>query len=383
MTGDIFIYGGIGTDERNQEVSFENVRKQIANNSAASELIVHIISPGGDVFEGYSIYNALKNSGKKITTHIEGTCASIATLIAGAGDKIIMNKTAQFMIHNPHVTGIDRPADSKILRNVAGQLDQIKTLLINVYKHRTGLTQEELWALYDNETWLTADEAKQKGFIDESVHAIKAVAKVDLTKINSEMENTNALKGLINRFSNLLKFKNEVKETLEDGTAIIVMTDDGDFTGKQVIYEDGSPVPAGEHKLVTGKVLVVDGNSVITEVKEAEAPQDDMEKQKEIDALKAQLAEAQAKATEAEAKLTSVTAEAATAKADSIKFQNRIETIEKDFIKLKEEALKTIGDPTPPQKGAAFKNSSVKDFDPMGEEALKYFRNRKIVTNED
>lgn len=383
MTGDIFIYGGIGTDERNQEVSFENVRKQIANNSAASELIVHIISPGGDVFEGYSIYNALKNSGKKITTHIEGTCASIATLIAGAGDKIIMNKTAQFMIHNPHVTGIDRPADSKILRNVAGQLDQIKTLLINVYKHRTGLTQEELWALYDNETWLTADEAKQKGFIDESVHAIKAVAKVDLTKINSEMENTNALKGLINRFSNLLKFKNEVKETLEDGTAIIVMTDDGDFTGKQVIYEDGSQVPAGEHKLVTGKVLVVDGNSVITEVKEAEAPQDDMEKQKEIDALKAQLAEAQAKATEAEAKLTSVTAEAATAKADSIKFQNRIETIEKDFIKLKEEALKTIGDPTPPQKGAAFKNSSVKDFDPMGEEALKYFRNRKIVTNED
>jgi ATP-dependent Clp protease protease subunit len=383
MTGDIFIYGGIGTDERNQEVSFENVRKQITNNSAASELIVHIISPGGDVFEGYSIYNALKNSGKKITTHIEGTCASIATLIAGAGDKIIMNKTAQFMIHNPHVTGIDRPADSKILRNVAGQLDQIKTLLINVYKHRTGLTQEELWALYDNETWLTADEAKQKGFIDESVHAIKAVAKVDLTKINSEMENTNALKGLINRFSNLLKFKNEVKETLEDGTAIIVMTDDGDFTGKQVIYEDGSPVPAGEHKLVTGKVLVVDGNSVITEVKEAEAPQDDMEKQKEIDALKAQLAEAQAKATEAEAKLTSVTAEAAMAKADSIKFQNRIETIEKDFIKLKEEALKTIGDPTPPQKGAAFKNSSVKDFDPMGEEALKYFRNRKIVTNED
>ncbi len=108
-----------------------------------------------------------------------------------------------------------------------------------------------------------------------------------------------------------------------------------------------------------------------------------MEKQKEIDALKAQLAEAQAKATEAEAKLTSVTAEAAMAKADSIKFQNRIETIEKDFIKLKEEALKTIGDPTPPQKGAAFKNSSVKDFDPMGEEALKYFRNRKIVTNED
>jgi ATP-dependent protease ClpP protease subunit len=380
MTGDIFIYGGIGSEAG--EVSFKNVQAQISQNKDAEELIVHIISPGGDVFEGYSIYNALKNTGKKITTHIEGTCASIATLVAGAGSSIKMNRTAQFMIHNPQVQNLSGVADSKKLRNVADQLDQIKTLLIDVYDRRTDLGKEKLWELYDNETWLTADQAEKMGFIDESVDAIKAVARIDLQKIQTEMKETTLVNGIITRIKNLLKFKNEYTETLQDGTIVVIMSEDGNFTGKGILYEDGSPVPAGEHTLASGKTLVVDGNSTITEVKEAVVENnEDMEKDKEIENLKAQLAEATARAEKAVADAATATKEIATAKAETTKFQNKVTEIEKQFIALQTELKKTIGDNTEPPKGPVFKNTEnpAKDYDPMGVDAMRILQGRNRI----
>lgn len=382
MTGDIFIYGVIGTNEAEREISFENVKNQIAQNKDAKELIVHMISPGGDVWEGYSIFNAFKNSGKKITAHIEGTCASIATLIVGAADKIIMNRTAQFMIHNPKITGLSQAAEAKDLRNVANQLDQIKTLLIDVYERRTNLSKEKLWELYDNETWLTADEAAKMGFIDESVDAIKAVAKFDLTKFNQEMKDQKKVEGLFARFQNMLKgakFKNEATETLADGTVIVIMTDDGDYTGKQVMYETGDPVPAGEHQLASGRVIVVDANSVISEVKDPQpAANADMEKDKQIEELKAQLAEAQAKLGEAQK-------QSAAAEAKAVKFENRVTAIEKDFLALKEEAMKTFGNTDEPNtKGSAFKNKQDQyHSDPMGDMALQFYKNRNLINSEE
>lgn len=375
MSGDIFIYGGIGTGPG--EVSFENVKAQLAENKAAESLTLHIISPGGDVFEGYSIYNALLNSGKEITTQIEGTCASIATLLAAAGKKIVMNKTAQFMIHNPKVSGFNRDADSKELRNVANQLDQIKTLLIDVYDRKTSLGKDKLWELYDNETWLTADQAQQMGFIDESVNAIKAVAKINLPKITSEMKDTSRLENLITRMTNFFKVKNEMTETLEDGKVVVIMTEDGDFMGKQVMFEDGSALPAGAHKLASGRTIVVDDKSVITEVQEAVVDntqvEEEMKKDEEIANLKAQLAEAQAKASDAVAQVT-------TAKAETAKFQNKLTGLEKDFLTLKEEVSKTIGDTSSPGKGPVFKNvKDEQEYDPMGEELRKSLKQRNLI----
>lgn len=374
MTGDIFIFGPIGTQRG--EVSFENVQTQIAENKDAKELVVHIISPGGDVFEGESIYNALKNTGKKITTHIEGTCASIATLIAGAGDKVIMNKTGRFMIHNPQVTGLQGPADSRQLRHVATQLDKIKGLLIGVWDKKTTIGQAKLWELYDNETWLTADEAQQMGFIDESVDAIKAVASVDLKQFN-KMNEKSILNQFVQGIKNLIvKVTNQYEETLDDGTKVTVMSEDGDFAGKQILYEDGTPVPAGEHKLASGKVLVVGPDSTITEVKEPEPVdnskvEDDMKANEEIEALKAQLAEAKAQA--AAAQVAASTATETQAKVTAT-FENRLKEIEK-------KQLETVGTLPNPGRGPVFKNMDdpAKDYDPMGEDALAILRNRNII----
>lgn len=368
MQGDIFIYGVIGSEV--DEISFENIKAQIAKNKEAKELTVHIISPGGDVWEGYSIYNALKNTGKKITAHIEGTCASIATLIAGAADKIIMNRTAQFMIHNPHITGLSQAAESKDLRNVADQLDQIKTLLIQVYEGKTGMTKDKLWELYDNETWMTADNAKELGFIDESVDAIKAVAKIDVSKFKNEMKNQKEVEGLMARITNLFKgskLKNEAVETLADGTVIVVLTDDGDWTGKQVMYESGEPLPSGDHTLASGKVIIVE-DGVITEVKDKEVIED-----QEVENLSQELEAANKKVAESEARATA-------AEAKAVKFENKIKALEKEFIALKEETLKTFGDQSKPNvKGASFKNKSENDnYDPMGDDMLKYIKSRNI-----
>lgn len=360
MTGQIFIYGAIGRE--NGEISVQNVKSQIQQAAGAEEYEVHIISPGGDVFEGFGIYNLLKNTGKKINVSIEGLCASIATLIAGAGNKIIMNRTAEFMVHNPHIS--DLKGDSTQLRNVAEQLDKIKTLLIDVYERKTGLPKQKLWELYDNETWLTAQEAQQMGFVDEVQDALKAVAKVDLKTFKME----NKENWLVKAFKNLVglqSFKNQFTETLQDGTIILVMSDDEDWTGKQVLYEDGSPVPAGDHTLASGKIITVDDQSIITKVGEPAAPQDNQqneEMENKVKELEAQLAEAKGALTKAQAQAS---AEAT----KSAKFENSIKELQGNYLKLQEQIQQTFGDTKEPPKGPAFKNANDSEvtFDPMAE----------------
>ena len=382
MTGHIFIYGGIGSGPG--EVSIKAVKAQL--DPSADDYVVHMVSPGGEVFEGYGIYNILKNSGKPIVTHVEGLCASIATLIAFAGDKIIMNKTSEFMIHNPKIS--DLKGDASDLRNVANQLDVIKSLLIDVSSARaarnggSAVSRDEFMRLYDNETWLTAQQAKEFGFVDEVVDAIKAVARVDF---KPKMMEKNVLATLFKKFTNSLtvaKIKNEFTETLENGKVIVVASEDGAWEGKPVFYEDGSPVEDGEHPLKSGKVITVAGG-VITTVAEGQTPaakQEDTEMNNKIQELEAQLAEAKAAKETAEASAAAAQAAATTAKAETSKIQNRVTGLERDFLALKEAAGITIGDTTPPPVNPNLKDPNAgKNPDPMGDDALSFYKTRNVI----
>lgn len=363
MIGHVFIYGGIGTGLG--EVSVQDVKSQLEPD--ADEYIVHIISPGGEVFEGYGIYNVLRNTGKKITVHIEGLCASIATLIAFAGDNIIMNKTGEFMIHNPQVSGVE--GDSTDMRNIANQLDKIKTILIDVAGARAirngkQISKDQLWKLYDNETWLTADEAKDVyGFVDESVEAIKAVAKVNLNNIK-KMEQS-AIEKLATRITNLFraaKFKNQTDDTLTDGRPVVIMDNNGDYNGAQIMLADGTPLPAGEYELASGYDIAVDENSTITAVEQdvpvSETDNKNMDLQKQIDELKAQLAAANEQTKSAKA-------ETATAQAKTVSFQNKFDMLEKQFNELQAATKEIVGDKTAPKVDTQFRNSEERPFDPM------------------
>ena len=142
-------------------------------------LNVEINSPGGDVFAGLAIYNALKGSGKEIVVKVMGVAASAASLIAMAGDKIIMPKNTFMMIHNPWSFAAGN-ADE--LRDTAATLDKIGASLLATYAARTGMPEDEIKPLLAKDTWMTADEALASGFATEVTENVTAKASFDMAR---------------------------------------------------------------------------------------------------------------------------------------------------------------------------------------------------------
>lgn len=145
----------------------------------AKVLNVEINSPGGDVFAGLAIYNALRASGKEIVVKVMGVAASAASLIAMAGDKRVMPKNSFMMVHNPWSFAM---GNAEELRQTADTLDKIGGSLLATYAARTGLPDDELSAMLATDTWLSADEALEKGFATEVVEDIEAKASFDMAR---------------------------------------------------------------------------------------------------------------------------------------------------------------------------------------------------------
>lgn len=150
----------------------------------AKDLTVEINSPGGDVFAGIAIFNALKMSGKNVTTKVMGVAASAASLIAMAGSKIVMPENSFMMVHNPWSFAMGN-ADE--LRDQADTLDKIGASLVGTYAKRTGQTDEKIREMLSKDTWLTAAEAKELGFADEVVESVAAKAAFDLDRLPEAM----------------------------------------------------------------------------------------------------------------------------------------------------------------------------------------------------
>lgn len=124
---------------------------------------LHINSPGGSVFDGVAIYNQLARHPARVEVDVDGIAASIASVIAMAGDEIRIADNAMMMIHDPHGSAYGGAGD---MRKTADLLDQIKDVIVATYAKRTGQPEAELAALMADETWLTAAEAVGKGFAD-------------------------------------------------------------------------------------------------------------------------------------------------------------------------------------------------------------------------
>jgi ATP-dependent Clp protease, protease subunit len=140
------------------------------------EITVRINSDGGDVFAGIAIHNMLKRHKAKVIVYVDGLAASIASIIAMAGDKVIMPKGSMMMIHNPWTSVWGGDADD--FRHTADILDKIRDSLVDVYAEKTKLDKEEIKALLDAETWMTAEEAVAKGFADEVEGTISVAASI-------------------------------------------------------------------------------------------------------------------------------------------------------------------------------------------------------------
>lgn len=140
------------------------------------DLDIRINSPGGYVMEGLAIYNAIvrqKAKGRKVTTHIDGLAASMGSVIAMAGEEIIMADNALMMIHNPWDCACGDAAD---LRRAADKLDMIRDQIVGIYAKQTGIDTDSLIAMLDAETWMTAVEALAQNFVTSTEDAITVSA---------------------------------------------------------------------------------------------------------------------------------------------------------------------------------------------------------------
>lgn len=161
---EIWIYEEIGEDFwTGGGITAKNFQKELAD-IKAGQIDLHINSPGGSVFDGITIYNLLKQHAANITAYIDGLAASIASVIALAGDKVIMAENALFMIHKASGMVMGTSDD---MRDFAGKLDKVNDSIATTYTSKTKKDEKEINGLMAAETWMTADEALEMGFIDE------------------------------------------------------------------------------------------------------------------------------------------------------------------------------------------------------------------------
>lgn len=164
----LYIYDVIAADWGVSALSVIEALGQIGD---AKTLNVHINSPGGDVFEGRAIMAALGRFTGKTVARIDSLCASAATSIALACDEVEMSDGAFFMIHN--ASGLVW-GDKSDMRETADLLEKIEGAIVNDYTKKTGKDAADVVAWMDNETWFTAAEALEHGFIDRLAPSAKA-----------------------------------------------------------------------------------------------------------------------------------------------------------------------------------------------------------------
>lgn len=178
---EVLIYGQIGADWFGEGVDAKEFARDLAG-ITASTLRIRINSGGGSVFEGVAIAAAIERHPAHTITHIDGIAASAASRIAIASDEVRMAKDAFFMIHNSRGIAF---GGAKEMRDTADLLEKINGSIRDTYVRKTGRKADEVEAWMDAETWFTADEAKDAGFVDE-VEGSKAVkANADLSVFNN------------------------------------------------------------------------------------------------------------------------------------------------------------------------------------------------------
>lgn len=194
---DLYIYGDVESDGYDwwtdqvieSETSANHFRDELAKYPNLSQINLYINSYGGSVFEGTAIYNQLRRHPAKKTVYIDGFACSVASVIAMAGDEVVMPRNAMMMIHNAWMYACGNAAE---LRKAADDLDTINKGNRQAYLQKAGdkLIEEELVSMLDAETWLTAEDCIRLGLADryaEKDADMSGAAKI-LQKANLSVE---------------------------------------------------------------------------------------------------------------------------------------------------------------------------------------------------
>lgn len=206
--------------------------------SFPGDLTVRINSPGGDVYAGVSIYNALSEHEGQVTVKVDGVAASIASVIAMAGDKIVMNPGAMMMVHKPWTVAMGNSDD---LEEAAAYLKKVGSSIVPIYTERTGQTEDKINELLDAETWMTAAEAVELGFADEAIKPKSNLSEAVNDALNYLKPVNSALMQPVMSIQTKLQAEHDAQEVEEE----IVSTDATETTDE--VVEPETPPSAPEH----------------------------------------------------------------------------------------------------------------------------------------
>ncbi len=169
QVGALYIYAEIGdTWWGDGGVTASKVRDALAELQGVKTLNVFINSGGGDIFEAKAIHSQLRRFDARKVVHVDGIAASAATFIAMAGDEIITAPSASWMIHEVSGMGFGRSED---MRALADRLETENRVYAETYAARTKQPVDQLLGWMADETWMTAQEAKERGFTDRIAEA--------------------------------------------------------------------------------------------------------------------------------------------------------------------------------------------------------------------
>lgn len=348
--------GHIFIDEQITPETYAMVKKSLAEFANRDKIILHIASPGGSVYAGYNIYNALKLSKKSIKTIIEGEAQSMATFIALAGDEIEICNPSVFMIHMPH-SAVEGTREGFI--QGASELKTIEDDMVAAYSARTKLPPEQIREMMRKTTTLNAQQAKDYGFADKVLGSYSQAVALGQTIKKMEKKDTLPL------------YKRIISMLIDAGapetpTAMSYKTADGKVLnisedGKQATI-DGQPA-TGSIALEDGRTVVCE-NGTVVQIKEAAtatpapavapapapapvpAP---------LTAEAQQLKEALAKLATMEAEKQALEAKAKAEETAKVAAEQKVQTQVQALAAVKKEVealqIATVGPSDPPSKG--------------------------------
>jgi len=278
----VFLFGEIG----GFGVDTASVLKEIAQAKIDKfdTIVVQISSPGGYVYDGRAIYNALKTSGCNIRVEIIGQAFSIASYIAMAGDEILIADKGEMMIHQAW-TFAEGNADD--LREMADELETMSNEIFNIYVSR-GADETKIKPYFDEEKIISASEAIEAGLATGLLEPLKAVARITKTNKSSKMEKT-LIEKLLASVNKLMKHTIKNAMITADNGEILYFEGDVVEVGTLVYSDEALETPAADGDYVEGSTTysVVDG--AISNIVEAEVEEVEPAESEEVVALKAEI----------------------------------------------------------------------------------------------
>jgi len=180
--GEIWLYDPVGSSFFGDAISAKMFQKELTALGKVDSISLHINSPGGDVFDGFAIYNQLKAHPATVIVDVDGLAASIASIIAMSGDTIRMAKNSMMMIHDPQGFAM---GDATEMERTAALLNTVKGNLVATYTDRTGGDKSKVEAWMTEETWFTAADAVEHGFADKVTEDTRVTAFFDMSNFRN------------------------------------------------------------------------------------------------------------------------------------------------------------------------------------------------------